>query len=51
MEEGVYARNKNKNEKYDDREKEGETIDSDSTTMDEGKGVINERGGNDVDLD
>ena len=51
MEECVYDRNNNKNEKYDDREKEGETIDSDSTTMDEGKGVINERGVKDVDLD
>ena len=40
-----------KNEKYDEEKKEGETTDYDSTTIDEGKWVINERGGNDVDLD
>ena len=51
IEEGVYDRNNNKNEKYDEGKNEGETKDSDSTTMDEGKIVINERGGNIVDLD
>ena len=51
MEEGVYNRNNIKNEKYDEGKNEGETTDYDSTTMDEVKGVINERGGNDVDLD
>ena len=50
MEECVYDRNKIKN-KYDQGKNEGETTDSDSTTMYEGKGVINERGGKDVDLD
>ena len=30
---------------------EGETTDSESTTMDEGKGVNNEKGGKDFDLD
>ena len=33
------------------RTNEVKTTDSESTTMDEGKGVINERGGKDVDLD
>ena len=38
--------------KYDDEEKnEGETTYSDSTTIHEGKGVINERDGKDVGLD
>ena len=34
--------------KYDEEKEEGETKDSDSTKIDEGKGVINERGGKDV---
>ena len=51
MEEGVNDRNENKNENYDEGKNEGETTYSDSTTIDEGKEVINERGGNDVDLD
>ena len=51
MEECVYDRNNNKNEEYDEEKYEGETTDSESTTMDEGKGVIHERGGKDVDLD
>ena len=33
------------------KKKEDEIKDSDSTTMDEGKGVVNERGGKDVYLD
>ena len=41
MEESVYERNNNQNEKYDEGKNEGETTDSESTTMDEGKGVIN----------
>ena len=51
MEEGLYDRNINKNEKYDEKKKEGETADYDSTTMDEGKGVIIERCSKDIDLD
>ena len=51
MEEGVYDRNNNKNEKYDQVKNEGEITYSDSTTMDESKVVINERSGKDVDLD
>ena len=51
MEEGVNDRNENKNEKYDEEKEEGETKDSDSTKIDEGKGVVNERGGKDADLD
>ena len=43
-------RNNNKNEKYDEGKNEDETTDSESTTMDEGKGVINEKGDKDVDL-
>ena len=50
MEECVYDKNNNKNEKSDEGGKEGETTDSKSTTMDEVKGVIIERGGKDVDL-
>ena len=50
-EEREYDRNNNKNGKYDEKKNECETTDSESTTMDEGKGVINERGGKDVDLD
>ena len=49
MKEGVNDRNENKNENYDEKN-EGETTYSDSTTIDEGKGVIHERGGKDVDL-
>ena len=33
------------------KKKEDEIKDSDSTTMDEGKGVINEKGSKNVDLD
>ena len=51
MEEGVNDRNENKNKNYDEEKNEGETTDYDSTTIDEGKGVMNERGGKDVDLD
>ena len=51
MDEGVNDRNENKNEKYDEEKKGGETTYSDSTTIDEGKGVISERGGKDVDSD
>ena len=43
MEEGVKDIN-------DEVKNEGETTDSESTTMDEGKGVNNEKGGKDVDL-
>ena len=50
MEEGVYDRNNNKNEKYDGENNKGETTDSDSTKMDKDKGLINEIGGKDVDL-
>ena len=51
MEECIYYRNNNNNEKYDEGKNEGETTDYDRITMDEGKKVINERGGKDVDLD
>ena len=51
MEEGVNDINDNKNEKYDEGKKADKTTDFDSTTIGEGKGVIDERGGNDVDLD
>ena len=51
MEEGVNDRNENKNDNYDGEKNEGETTDSDSTIIDEGKGLINEWGGKDVDLD
>ena len=51
MEEGVNDRNDNKNEKYDEAKEADEKIDSDSTTIGEGKGVIDKRGGNDVYLD
>ena len=40
-----------RNGNYDEGEKEVETKDSDSTTIDEVKRVINERGGKDIDLD
>ena len=43
MEEGVKDIN-------DEVKNEGETTDSESTTMDEGNGVNNEKGGKDVDL-
>ena len=51
MKEGVYDRNNNKNVKYDEENNKGESSDSESNTLDEGKGVIDERGGKDVDLD
>ena len=51
MEEGVNDRNENKSENYDEEKNEGETTDSDSTTIDEVKVVINKIGGKDVDLD
>ena len=51
MEEGVYGRNNNNNEKYYEGKNEGETSDSGSTTIDEGKWVIDERDGKDNDLD
>ena len=50
MEEGINYRNKNENENYDEEKNEGETTYSTSTKIDEGNGVINERGGKDVDL-
>ena len=50
MEEYVNDRNDNKNEKYDKEKEADETIDSDITKIGEGKGLINERGGKDVDL-
>ena len=40
MEEGVNDRNDNKNEKYDEEKEADETTDSDSTTIGEGKEVI-----------
>ena len=51
MEEAVNDRNDNKNEKYDEKKQADETTDFDSTKIDEGKVVIDEIGGNDVDLD
>ena len=51
MEEGVIERNDDKNKKYDEGKNEGETTDSESTTMDGGKGVNNEEVGKNVDLD
>ena len=50
MEEGVHDRNNNKNEKYDEGKNEYETTYYDRIKMDEGKGVINERGDKDIDL-
>ena len=41
MEECVYDKDNNKNEKYDEEKNEGEITDSESNTMYEGKGVIN----------
>ena len=41
MEEGVYDRNNNRNEKYGEGENEDKKKDYDSTTIDEGKGVTN----------
>ena len=41
MKECVYDRKNNKNEKYDEGKNDDETKDSESTTIDEGKGVIN----------
>ena len=51
MEEGVNDRNDNKNEKYDEEKEADETTDYDITTIGEGKWVIDEWGGKDVDLD
>ena len=51
MREGVNDKNENKNEKYDEEKEDGKTTDSDSTTIDEFKGVMNERGEKDIDLD
>ena len=48
MQEGVNDRNENKTGDYDEKN-EDETTDYDSTTSDKGKGVMNERGGKDVD--
>ena len=50
MEEGVNDRNDNKNEIYDEEKEADETTDDDSTTIGEGKVVIDKKGGNDVDL-
>ena len=50
MEEGVNDRNEGKM-KIMMKKKWRWKTDSDSTTIDEGKGVVNERGGKDVDLD
>ena len=49
MEEGVNDRNDENNERYDEEKQADETTNSDSTTIGEGKGVISERGGKDVD--
>ena len=51
MEEGENDRNDNKNKKYDEEKEADETTHSDSTTIDEVKGVIDGRVGKDVDLD
>ena len=51
MDEGVNYRNKNKNEKYYEEKEEVQTTYSDSTTIGEGKGVIDERGGKGINLD
>ena len=51
MEEGANDRNDNKNEKYDEEREADETTDVYSTTIDEGKGVVDKRGGKDFDLD
>ena len=40
IQEGIYDRNNNKNEKYDEGKNEDETTDYNSTTLDEGKGVM-----------
>ena len=51
VEEGVNDRNDDKNEKNDEEKEAYKTKDSEITTIGAGKGVINERGGKDVDLD
>ena len=51
MEEDVNDRNDDKNEKYDEGKKAYETIYSESTTIGEGKGMIDEGDDKDVDLD
>ena len=50
MEEGVSDINDNKNEKYNEEKDVDKTTYSDSTTIGEYKGVIDERGGKNVDL-
>ena len=47
----LYDRKNNRDEKYDEEKNEYETTYAESTTMDEGRGVINEKVGNYVDLD
>ena len=51
MKESVNDRNDNKNQEYDEGKESYEITGSDITTIGEGSGVINERGGKDVDLD
>ena len=51
MEEGLSERNNNKNKKYDEGKNEGETTNSESTTIYGGKFVNNEEFGNNVNLD
>ena len=50
MEERVYDKVYDENEKNDEEKEENETTDSESTKIDEGKGVSVERGGEDVAL-
>ena len=47
----LYDRYNNRNEKYDEKNIYYETTDAESTTMDDGRGVNNKKGGKDVDLD
>ena len=51
MEEGVNDRKDKNNENTDEEKEAYERTYSEITTISEGKGVIYERGGNDVDLD
>ena len=51
MQEGVNDINDDNNETHDEEKEADETIDYESTTIGEGKGVFDEIGGKDVDLD
>ena len=51
MEEGVNDRKDKNNENTDEEKEAYERTYSEITTISEGKGVIDERGGKDVDLD